>query len=88
MCFHEIGKRSGSAATFWMDLCELAIKKGDLFRLGGVDGAYIHTLETMQFIITTEEPKHIIFRMKGASLDKAGNKYYCIGGRKHAEYMQ
>lgn len=88
MCFHEIGKRNGSAAIFWLDLCELAMKKGDLFRLGVCDGAHVHTLESMLFITTTEQPGNIVFRMNGACLDKNSNKYYCIGGRKHAEYMQ
>lgn len=74
-CFHLIAKRNSTAASLWLDLCQLE-KTYNIFGLRMDDFPNLRLLETMGLLVSTDTDELIIIKVNGKKIDEDG-PYYC-----------
>lgn len=84
-CFEKIAKKNSTAASLWLDLCEL---QDTCYILGVMvpDNHLLHLLETMGFITTTETEDMLLMKVHGKEEEYFGS-FFCGGlcGRRIKE---
>lgn len=84
-CFETIGKRSTNAAKLWLDLCALRLIRGDIMSIDLPDFPELRALETLGFVVSTDQPQKIIVKVKGHCLTEDGQDFFCVMGGDHEE---
>lgn len=82
-CLAHIAFHSTSAAKFWMDLCNLRIKRGEYVILRGEESEELALLEKQGFIITTDMPHHIGIHITGHMMTEEGEDFFCVRQGNH-----
>jgi len=82
-CFESIGKRNTNAARFWMDLCALRLKKGEVFTLKTLDFPELRALELLGFLVSTDKNSEIAVRIKGHCHTAEGQVFFCLKEGRH-----
>ncbi len=83
-CFEAIGKRSTRAAKMWMDVCTMRLQYGQPFRLKTARSSELRILETMGFLVSTDEEEDCIaVRVNGHMTTEEDEHFFCIKGGKH-----
>jgi hypothetical protein len=86
-CFEKVALRNTKMAKFWIDLCAIYGKNKGNFGLILNDefaDTAIRTLETMGYLVSTDNDKGIVIHMNGEGLDENGF-YFCPGDCVNAD---
>lgn len=79
-CFEYVAKQSTNAARLWLDLCALWYTKGQVLTVRTHDFPELRTLEQMNFLMSTDQPQHILIKIFGLQKDHLdGIDYFCVG---------
>jgi hypothetical protein len=82
-CFHALGKKSGSAAKLWMDLCALRCQYGGIIKIHEQSISHLSTLENLGFVLSTENAHGLSIKVNGHFLTHDGEPCFCIKAGKH-----
>lgn len=82
-CFQDIAFHNTSAAKFWMDLCNLRLKRGEYVILMGQDNDELQILEHAGFIITSDMPHHVMIRIMCHMQTVNGEDFFCAKKGRH-----
>lgn len=82
-CFTTISERSVKAAKLWMDFCTLGLENGEIVIIETNDFPELRVLETLGFLVSTDQYKQLAVRVKGHILTKEGEHFFCAKEGRH-----
>lgn len=79
-CHRRIGMRSVSASRLWLDFCDQFTRQGIFnFYDHSVDSSELRILETMGYIVSSENRENILIKLLGVQQDYNGDLIFCTG---------
>lgn len=84
-CFDDIAKTKTSASKLWLDLCNIMLIRGEIFRIAGEDIPELRMLELKGYLYSTDLPRHIIVKINGHMKTEDDEDFFCIKPDKHHE---
>jgi hypothetical protein len=82
-CAETIGMRNARAVRLWMDFCALRLQQGEVVLLRSHDFPELRVLETMGFLISTDQENFLAVKVRGHLHTSEGDHYFCIREGKH-----
>ncbi len=82
-CFETIGRRNTTAARLWMDFCAMRLENNGVVVLDTVDFPELRLLETLGFVVSTDQDHSIAIRVNGCMNTETGEPFFCVKEGRH-----
>lgn len=82
-CFEKIGKRNTKAAKLWMEFCAMRLQEGGIVVLQSADFPELRVLETMGFLVSTDQHNSLAVQVNGHMNTEEGEHFFCVKEGRH-----